>query len=184
MNKTVFIDIETTGFSRQWDSIIELAAVLVDQDTQIELDTFHMYAKPKRPIPAKITELTGITNAQVSNCPNEERMLMEFTEWLINNQVQTIVGHNCKSFDLNFITNKCEFYHMPIDFSTYNIIDTLVVARQLKKEGLITVENCQQPTIAKFFDINYDAHSALEDVRALIKIYNKMINLQQDDVGF
>jgi len=58
----------------------------------------------------------------------------------------------------------------------YNIqmIDTLKIARQLSKEGKIKVANHKQTTIAKFYNIDYIAHSAIEDVLANMKIYNKM----------
>lgn len=59
------------------------------------------------------------------------------------------------------------------------IIDTLAMARALNKNGKISTENCKQPTLAIFFHIEYEAHSAINDVEALIKIYQKMIALNK-----
>jgi DNA polymerase III epsilon subunit-like protein len=50
----------------------------------------------------------------------------------------------------------------------------LTLARRLSKEGKIEVPNHKQPTLANFYGIDYRAHSAIEDVKALIKIYEKM----------
>ena len=40
MAKIVFMDLETTGFSREWDYIIEVAAILYDEETQKTLGQF------------------------------------------------------------------------------------------------------------------------------------------------
>jgi DNA polymerase III epsilon subunit-like protein len=53
----------------------------------------------------------------------------------------------------------------------------------MNKAGLIKTENNKQPTLAAYYGIQYEAHSAIEDVKALIKIYNKMTNTEED-VGF
>lgn len=75
-----FIDIETTGFSREWCFIIEMAAVIYNEETQKSEDEFQEYIRPKGTIPAKITDLTGITNAMVQNARSEREVLMDFLE--------------------------------------------------------------------------------------------------------
>lgn len=182
MNKILFLDIETTGFSRDWDEIIEIAAILIDGDTGKDIDSFHEYIKPHKNITAKITELTRITNAQVANCRSESAVLMDFSEWVTLSQPSAVIGHNCKSFDLNFINARCA--KMGISWNQpETIIDTLALARQMNKAGLIKTENNKQPTLAAYYGIQYEAHSAIEDVKALIKIYNKMTSTEED-VGF
>lgn len=183
MSKILFLDIETTGFSRQWNEIIEIAAVVVDSETGKDIDSFHEYIKPRNKVNSQVTELTGITNAMLANCRNESTVLMDFSEWVYFTKPNTIVGHNCKSFDLNFIKARCEHWGVSWDTNNINIVDTLALAREMNKQGKIKVENCKQPTIAAYFGIQYEAHSAIEDVKALIKIYNKMNNLEED-VGF
>jgi DNA polymerase III epsilon subunit family exonuclease len=182
MSKILFLDIETTGFSRDWDEIIEVAAILVDEATGKDIDSFHEYIKPHRNITPKITELTRITNAQVANCRSESAVLMDFSEWMTLSKPDIVVGHNCKAFDLNFIQARCNKLGISWNVPT-SIVDTLALARQMNKAGLISTENNKQPTLAAYYGIQYDAHSAIEDVKALIKIYNKMTNIEED-VGF
>lgn len=179
--KQLFIDIETTGFSREWNEIIELAAIVYDSDSKETLDSFHMYARPIKGIPSNITQLTGITNEQVSNCKPEWDMLLEFCDWLDNYNIEQVIGHNCKAFDLPFIINKCNKYKLKCNINNATIIDTLSYARQLKKKGLLTVENLKQSTLGTYFNIQYEAHSALSDVRALVLIYNKMCKCEKPD---
>ena len=50
--------------------------------------------------------------------------------------------------------------------------DMMKYGRQLKKEG--KTENYKQETIAKYLNISYQAHSAIEDVKALIQIYERL----------
>ena len=183
MSKILFLDIETTGFSRDWDEIIEIAAILWDSNTQSDIDSFHEYIKPQRTITSKITELTRITPAKVAKCRNEYSVLLDFSEWVTLVKPDIIVGHNCKAFDLNFIAARCAKRNVIWNIDNINVVDTLVLARQMNKAGTIKTENNKQPTIAAYYGIAYEAHSAIEDTKALIKIYIKMTQAEED-VGF
>ena len=185
--KQLFLDIETTGFSRDWNEIIELAAILYDTEKQEIIDSFHQYARPVNgKIPAAIEELTGITAEKVSGCRPEWEVLMHFCDWCDLYDIDAIVGHNCKSFDLNFINAKNTKFGIKWEPKA-EIIDTLVLARQLKKKGLLNTPNMKQPTLAEHFGIQYEAHSAIEDVKALIKVYQaleKCAHPSRDSLGF
>ena len=102
MGHTMFLDIETTGFSREWCSVLEIAAEIVDDSGKV-VDQFHRYIKPYGGVPAKITQLTGITNAMVAAEANEISVLTDFLDFVYGNGVDRIIGHNCKAFDLPFI---------------------------------------------------------------------------------
>lgn len=183
MSKILYLDLETTGFSREWDEIIEIAAIIIDSETGKDIDSFHEYIKPHRNITSKITELTNITNAKVANCRSEIAVLMDFAEWFVLSKPDTVVGHNCNAFDLGFIAARCAKHG--INWSKpSNVIDTLAVARKMNKDGVIHTENNKQQTLAAYFGINYQAHSAIEDVKALIKLHKKMTEATQCDVGF
>lgn len=177
MIKIIALDIETTGFSRQWDCIIELAAICYNEESGEQIDCFHEYIKPNRSIPANITALTGISNSTVVNCRSEKEVLMDFAEWFIVQNPDKVIGHNCKTFDLQFIGEKSAKYNTGWNLCEAEVIDTLALCRQLKKAGKLNVENLKQPTIAAFFGIQYDAHSAINDIEALIKIYKKIQQL-------
>lgn len=172
MSRIVFIDLETTGFSRQYNDIIEVAAILYDQGTRKALDTFHEYIKPVKSIPYKITEITGIDDYKVRDARSEVEVLRDFFEWLHLHGPSAIVGHNYKSFDHTFLKAKAEKYK--IAYPAIEIIDTLQEARKATKDGKLPIPNHQQTTIATHFGIDYQAHSAIEDIKALIKIYEKL----------
>lgn len=53
----VMIDTETTGFSVEWDSMIEIGALKI-RDGEV-IDTFETFVKFDGKLPDFITELTG-----------------------------------------------------------------------------------------------------------------------------
>lgn len=182
--KLMFLDIETTGFDRRWDHLIELAAVIYDTQQKEELEEFHEYINPGKTIPPKIVELTGITNRQVSGCRTEREVLRDFIEFVAIHRPDAIVAHNGEQFDMPFIKSKTDFYFLPM--KDLPIIDTLKLARDLKPEVTdLTAQgrpSYKQTALAKFYGIQYQAHSAIFDVKALIQIYEKMQDVQKESV--
>lgn len=174
--KLLFLDIETTGFSRQFDYIIELAGIIYDTDAKKELARFHEYIKPKKSIPIQVTEITRITNQQVANCRSESEVLVDFISFIEKNKPDHYVGHNIDAFDIQWLKEKSQFYFM--SWPEHATIDTLKVARKIKAPTTMFtptgLPSYKQESIAKAYGIEYGAHSAIEDVRALIKIYEKM----------
>lgn len=183
--KLLFFDLETTGFRRQFDSIIEIAAILVDTETGEQGPIFHEYIKPKKKIPVHITEITGITNEQVKNCRRESEVMTSFVEYINKCNPEALVGHNIDSFDVPWIREKAEFYFLVL--KKIPTIDTLKLARKVKAPFAFTTKtgrpSYRQESIAKAMGIEYDAHSAIADVMALITIYGKLTAREKDEKG-
>lgn len=94
----VIFDIETTGFSRTNDRIIEIAAIeYVDGQPT---NTFRTYVNPQRHIPNSITRLTGIRNSDVSEAPTIMEVKSDILRFFGS---ATLVGHNIKTFDIPFL---------------------------------------------------------------------------------
>ena len=83
-NSTPFVvlDLETTGFSPEKDKIIEVAIgkYRIGDDQLEEYEMFNRYVDPGRPIPTVITELTRITNEDVSGKPSIEDIIGQISE--------------------------------------------------------------------------------------------------------
>ena len=97
--KFICLDIETTGFDPQTNSVLEIAAVKYDLNGN--LDTFHTFINFQQSIPSLIKKLTSITEKDVENAPTLESqipLLEEFCENL------PVMGHNI-DFDLNFLNS-------------------------------------------------------------------------------
>ena len=75
----VVFDIETTGFNKEKDRIIEIGAVKVQNGETV--DTFSTFINPEIPIPEKITELTSITDDQVKDAQTIREVLPQFMKF-------------------------------------------------------------------------------------------------------
>ena len=76
MRRGVVFDVETTGLSAVYDTIIELAAVKIKGGEII--DRFEAFANPHHPLSATTIELTGITDDMVRDAPDVVDVVRDF----------------------------------------------------------------------------------------------------------
>ena len=98
-NDFVVFDIETTGFSKINDKIIEIGAVKISKGEITE--RYSTFVNPQIPIPYEITQLTTINDDMVAQAPVIEEVLPEFLEFC---KGAVLVAHNA-AFDMGFIIN-------------------------------------------------------------------------------
>lgn len=115
----IILDIETTGFKPDIAKIIEIAAVKYSSAGAI--DTYATLVNPNINIPEKISELTGITQAELDAAPTWEQIQPSFVRFIGNT---FLVGHNIKEFDIDFINHA-------LGYTLNNcMLDTLELARK------------------------------------------------------
>lgn len=191
--KILFYDLETTGLSRISNEILNIAAIVYDEDTKTIGATFNKFIKPKQPISFMITNLTGITNDMVKDCLIEGVTLNEFMIWVQQQGCDAHAGHNIKKFDDNWIKDKCK-YHTLSGSLPGEAIDTLELARKAYSEGVLKGYNYttdkgnlsfKQEYLMDYFDIGVQEHMALTDVQYDIMVYQKLKDLLDNkDYGF
>ncbi|MBR0040105.1 MAG: PolC-type DNA polymerase III [Oscillospiraceae bacterium] len=93
----VAFDIETTGLNAQSDRMTEIGAVIFSGDRIIK--EFNTFVDPKMPIPADITELTGIRQSDVQGAPDESEALRLFLDFAGG---RPLIAHNAH-FDVGFM---------------------------------------------------------------------------------
>ena len=73
----IVFDLETTGLSRKTDYVIQFSGIkyTISGGKLEEKEVVDTYIKPEKSIPAKISEITGITNEMVKNSPTENDAL-------------------------------------------------------------------------------------------------------------
>ena len=162
----VVFDIETTGLSKETESITEIGAVKVVDGKVI--DRFSTFVNPERPIPAEITKLTGITNEMVADAPVITEILPRFLEFC---QDAVLVAHNA-NFDTGFIRLNAE-RKCGIEVKN-TVLDTLELSRsllpELKKHKLDIV--CEQLGVSL-----EGHHRAVNDAEATAEVFLKFIDM-------
>jgi len=160
----VVFDVETTGLSAVYNTIIELAAVKM-KDGEI-IDRFESFANPHHRLSATTINLTGITDEMVQEAPEIDVVLRKFVEWTGDS---ILVAHNA-SFDVGFINVGYQKAGLP---KTSNaVIDTLELGRFLYPE----MKNHRLNTLAKKFDIELTQHHrAIYDAEATGYLALKML---------
>ncbi len=160
----VVFDVETTGLSAVYNTIIELAAVKIKGGEII--DKFEAFANPHHPLSATTIELTGITDDMVQNAPEVEEVLERFRNWA---EDDILVAHNA-SFDMGFLN--VGYKKAGFERAVNPVIDTLELGRFLYPE----MKNHRLNTLCKKFDIELTQHHrAIYDAEATGHLLIKML---------
>ena len=160
----VVFDVETTGLSAVYDTIIELAAVKVKGGEII--DRFESFANPHHRLSATTINLTGITDDMVQNAPEVSEVLVRFYNWA---EDAVLVAHNA-SFDMGFLN--VGYKKIGLEKAKNPVIDTLELGRFLYPE----LKNHRLNTLAKKFDIELTQHHrAIYDAEATGYLLMKML---------
>lgn len=165
----VVFDVETTGLSAVYNTIIELAAVKI-RDGEV-IDTFERFANPHTPISALITNLTGITDDMVKDAPDVEDVVKDYYDWIGDS---ILVAHNAP-FDMGFLYEAYKKAGLPS--ITYPVIDTLELARFLHPE----MGNHRLNTLAKKYNIELTQHHrAIYDAEATGHLFLKLLAASEE----
>lgn len=151
----VVFDVETTGLSAVYDTIIELSAVKMYKGNVI--DKFEEFIDPGHPLSKTTTELTGITDSMVRGSKSEEEVLKLFRQF---SEGTILVAHNA-TFDMGFLNTGYRRHN--IEEASNPVIDTLELSRLLYP----TMKNHRLNTLAKKFKVNLEHHHrAIYDAEA------------------
>nr|WP_163652710.1 PolC-type DNA polymerase III [Listeria sp. PSOL-1] len=160
----VVFDVETTGLSAVYDTIIELAGVKI-QDGEV-IDKFEAFIDPGHPLSATTINLTGITDDMVKGSDPIDVVLKNFKEWAGE---AIFVAHNA-SFDMGFLNTA--FAKVGIEEAKNAVIDTLELARFLYPH----FKNHRLNTLTKKFNIILEQHHrAIFDAEATAYLAWKLI---------
>ncbi|MBJ8051111.1 MULTISPECIES: 3'-5' exonuclease [Bacillus cereus group] len=164
----VVIDFETTGFNPYNDKIIQVAAVKYRNHELV--DQFVSYVNPERPIPDRITSLTGITNYRVSDAPTIEEVLPLFLAFLHTN---VIVAHNA-SFDMRFLKSNVNMLGLPEPKN--KVIDTVFLAKKYMKHA----PNHKLETLKRMLGIRLSSHNAFDDCITCAAVYQRCASIEEE----
>jgi DNA polymerase III epsilon subunit-like protein len=122
MNSVIIVDIETTGLYSEADSIVEIAAIEVDLESNKVLRHFHTLSMPTNEdgsdideINPAVTEINGVTIDMLHGAPNNETAVEHFRDFSKN---LTIWAYNA-AFVLPFLDKYASEYFIIYDVMSF-----------------------------------------------------------------
>ncbi|MDD6796489.1 MAG: DNA polymerase III subunit alpha, partial [Clostridiaceae bacterium] len=162
------LDLETTGFSPKLEKITEIGIMKVQNGKVI--DSFSTFVNPEKPIPARVVEVTNITDDMVRDAETIDKVFPKMLEFI---EGSVLVAHNA-DFDIGFLKHYAKELGYDFDF-TY--LDTLTLAYDLFPD----YKTYKLGRIAKNLGIKVEvAHRALDDVDTTVKVFNVMIKMLKE----
>lgn len=162
----VVFDLETTGLSNRINEIIEFGAVKMKHREVI--DRKQMFVRPNKPIPARISALTHITQRDVENALPIESVLDELLEFIGDS---VLVAHNA-AFDVGFMNAACrKCGYEPLNNA---VIDTWPLA-----QAMLDMAGYRLGNLCRHYGVGYDgegAHRADYDAEVLSQVLCHMMN--------
>ena len=163
MDRFAIVDIETTGSHARGHGITEIALVITD-GCQV-LDRWETLVDPGLPIPAHITNLTGIDDDMVQSAPTFEAIADELEDWLSD---AVFVAHNV-GFDYAFIRG--HFETMGRIWKRPKLCTVRMARKLLPGHGSYSLGRiCQDLGIS-----NEARHRAMGDCTATVELFHRMM---------
>jgi DNA polymerase-3 subunit alpha (Gram-positive type) len=157
------LDLETTGFSAVTEKITEIGIVKL-KDGKV-IDQFSCFVNPEKPIPAKVIEVTNITDEMVKDAETIDRVFPKLLDFI---GASVLVAHNAE-FDLGFLKHNAKVLGYDFD---YTYLDTLTLAKELFPD----YKTYKLGRIAKNLGFKVEvAHRALDDVDTTVKVFKVML---------
>ncbi|MEX2532796.1 MAG: DEDD exonuclease domain-containing protein [Nitriliruptoraceae bacterium] len=161
----VVVDLETSGLDPQASSITEIGAVKICGGEVV--GEFASFIRIETPLPARITAITGITDAMLASAPPLESVLPQFLSFA---STHPLIAHNVP-FDVGFL--RAAVSRVYGETFAPQTLDTLRLARRLLGDE---VRNFRLSTLAQRFQspIAPD-HRALTDARATVHVFHALV---------
>ncbi|CAL8358391.1 unnamed protein product [Lota lota] len=168
----VFFDLETTGLGQACE-IVQLAAVSGS-------NSINLYTVPRCRIQSGAAKVTGFRvrrhrlflNRQPVLTNSLKEVILSFIAFLRMLGRPILIGHNIRRFDCPLLLRALDELHLRVEFQSTitGCLDTLPLARDICKDsGLQSFR--QEYLVRELLGVDYNAHNALEDVRALQALY-------------
>ena len=160
----VFIDFETTGLKPETHRIIEIGAIRFNKEkylTTKTVDSLNTLIRYEKKLPAKIVEITGITNEHLKDGEDIKTGLEQLLEFIGE---RTVLAYNA-DFDKAFLIEECKRCGIEVP-NTLRMVCVL----QLAREALPGFENYKLATIAKRLGLEVN-HRALSDCSVTFQVF-------------
>lgn len=164
-----FIDIESTGVNIKRDRIIDLAIVKLLPDGSRDTQVFRV--NPGMPIPKISTSIHGITDEDVKDSPLFATVAQKVADCLKDCD---IAGYGIIQFDIPLLEEEFRRASVKFGINDRSIIDSLRIFHMNEPRDL-------SAAVSFYCNGNHeDAHTALADVEATIKVLEGQFAMYYD----
>lgn len=186
--RIIALDIETTGLSNTFNTIIELGVIEVQNGMVVQ--RYSRLFGGGHSSMYLVRKIHQIKDSERKFKPTFKECAEKISKYLSN---AILVTHNGNAFDIPMIQNKCNSIGFPLE--GIKVIDTLQLARKMRKNedgnddekkqhGRNTLEN-----LCKEFGLQYggeeggNAHHGLEDSEACLDLLFYMVNNNKVEIS-
>ncbi len=157
--KIAFVDIETTGTSPNYDRVIEVGVLRVEDN--ILVDTYKTLVNPQSYLPEEIVRMTGITDRDLERAPTFRQIKKDLQAILAD---CIFTAHNAR-FDYGFLKN--EFKRQGLTFQAKNLCTV-----KLSKHLFPALAHHNLDSLINEFHLECDnRHRAFDDAAVLWQFY-------------
>ena len=164
-NPIVFFDLETTGVNVGTDRIVEISYLKVYPNGNEMSRTLRI--NPGMPIPAQASEVHGIYDEDVKDCPTFKQVAKEIAA---DFEGADIAGFNSNRFDVPLLAEEFLRADVNLDMTRRKFVDVQVIFHKMEQRTLVAA--------MKFYcgkDLA-DAHSAEADTRATYEVLKAQLD--------
>ncbi len=130
-NSIVFFDLETTGTNIVSDRIVEISYHKVSPNGREETKTIRI--NPEMPIPKEASEIHGIYDADVADCPIFKTVAKEIARDI---EGCDLAGYNSNRFDIPLLAEELLRADVEIDLMKRKFVDVQVVFHKMEQRTL------------------------------------------------
>lgn len=158
----VIFDLETTGLDFIKDRVIQLSYIKVMPDGEEKRENITI--NPLIPIPPFVTELTGISDADVADSPKFKEIAPLLAEEF---KGCDLAGYNSNNFDIPMLCEEFLRAGIDFDFSKCRLIDAMAIFRKQERRNLAAAYKFY---CGRKMEEDFEAHRADQDTEATYRV--------------
>jgi len=193
LDKTLFIDLETTGVDNSVNMITQIAAEYHVDGMVVA----KFYEKLKAvPNPQKSISLGALKITEqnledtMTEGEEESKAVIGFIDWLLQLDMKKahLCGHNV-NFDIGFIKTTLKAYNITgwDQVVSYRVEDTCSLARTMMKAGMLKEGSVSLGELANSLGVlipkGEHLHNAATDVAVTAEVYYRLLNILKESKG-
>ncbi len=158
-------DLETTGLSITTDRIVEIAIIRVEADGSEH--EFIRRVNPQMPIPAEVSAIHGIFDADIADAPTFAEIAEEVVDFIGESD---LAGYNSNKFDIPVLAEELMRAGSDFDVASRRFVDVQNIFHKMEQRTLAAAFQfyCEKPM--------ENAHNALYDARVTLDVFRAQLD--------